>query len=84
MNGDIKTVNLLKNCGAELNERNKKGQVAIHYWIRKRNLNFVEEFLQAGADPNFTDDKERNTLHHAVNNAEVTADASFELEAILV
>lgn len=36
--------------------------------------------LNLGADPNFTDLNKRTALHHAVNEANVTADASFELE----
>lgn len=40
--------------------------------------------MKAGADPNFVDHMKRTPLHHAVNVASTSADASFEMEDLLL
>lgn len=40
--------------------------------------------MKAGADPNFRDHVQRTALHHAVNYSKSSADASFEMEALLI
>lgn len=44
----------------------------------------MEKILSLGASPNFEDDKRRNALHYAVNFANFDADASFEMESLLL
>jgi len=40
--------------------------------------------LKCGADPNMVDNMQRMAMHHAVNVAETSADASFDLEQLLL
>jgi len=40
--------------------------------------------LKAGADPNFRDNMQRTALHHAINVGSTSADASFEMEELLI
>ena len=55
------------------------------FFIRRNSFIFackkknVQELLKLNADPNYKDILDRTALHHAINNAAVTADASFEL-----
>lgn len=44
----------------------------------------MEKILLLGASPNFEDSNKRNALHYAVNFANFDADASFEMEALLL
>lgn len=48
--------------------------------VKRKNLKHVEILLKCGADPNMTDKDKRTSLHYAVNVAETSADASFDLE----
>lgn len=52
--------------------------------IKSNNLEFIEFLLSKGACPNFTDNYKRTSLHHAVNIADKGANASFDLENILI
>ncbi len=40
--------------------------------------------MELGANPNLVDKNSRNAPHHAVNVANSNADASFELESLLL
>ena len=44
----------------------------------------VEKLLELGSNPNLVDKDYRSPLHHAVNVANSNADASFELESLLL
>lgn len=52
--------------------------------IKSNNLEFVEFLLSKGACPNFADNYGRTALHHAVNIADKGANASFDLENLLI
>ena len=49
------------------------------------NIKVVELFLtKYKADPNFRDKHKRTALHHAINSSNSEADASFEMEHLLI
>ena len=69
---------------ANQNAMNKKGETALSILIDSKNVENVETILKLGADPNQQDHNGRISLHIAVNNAETSADASFDMEALLI
>ncbi|KAL4491479.1 hypothetical protein ABPG72_008135 [Tetrahymena utriculariae] len=52
--------------------------------IQSNNLEFVEYLLSSGASTNFADNYGRTPLHHAINEADKGANASFDLENLLI
>lgn len=77
-------VKVLAEFGANLNMMNNKWEIPLKYWVNKKNVKNVELLLRLGANPNFPDNKGRTALHHAVNVANADADASFEMESLLL
>lgn len=56
----------------------------LHTAVQQKSLNIVRILCKAGADPNFMDKHQRTSLHIAFNVADCSADASFELESLLL
>eukprot|EP01015_Nassula_variabilis_P014894 TRINITY_DN2238_c0_g1_i11.p1 TRINITY_DN2238_c0_g1~~TRINITY_DN2238_c0_g1_i11.p1 ORF type:complete len:265 (-),score=59.32 TRINITY_DN2238_c0_g1_i11:52-846(-) len=69
---------------ADLNVIDKKGNTPLLTCVKKKQIGNVEKLLELGANPNLIDVDKRNALHHAVNVANSNADASFELESLLL
>jgi hypothetical protein len=57
-----------------------KGYFALKIAVQNKDFDRIEEVIDMGGDINKVDLEGRNSLHIAVNGADVTADASFELE----
>lgn len=49
-----------------------------------RSKQILEFLLTSGLSPDIQDLKGRSPLHHAFNNADTTANASFEIEQLLL
>ncbi|CAD8087427.1 unnamed protein product [Paramecium primaurelia] len=75
---------LLEN-GGSINNLNKNNEVPLQKWVKANNIKIVELFLtKYKADPNFRDKYNRTALHHAINTSNSQADASFEMEHLLI
>jgi ankyrin repeat protein len=70
--------------GGNVNNLNLDNVIPLQLWVKQNNLPNVKTLLALGADPNFIDADARTCLHHAVNVSQSTADASFELEQMLI
>ena len=77
-------VSLLTKYGAKINVINDAGMTPLNYCVQNGKHSAVEDFLKLHANPNFKDKKDRNSLHHAVNTSSSSADASFEMENLLI
>ena len=80
----IAQIDWLITAGALLNVLNKEGTSPLIKAVEKKNIAIVRKLLEAGADPNFRDIKKRTSLHIAMNVSEATADASFDMESLLL
>ena len=69
---------------ANLNVCNQEGLSPLILAIKKKDVVLVEDVLKLGADPNFKDNYGRNSLHWAINYSDAGANASFELETVLI
>ena len=77
-------IELLAKHKANFNVVSRAGDIPL-LTAMKGTLANTEHLLKLGADPNFSDQMNRNSLHHAINNdKEVQVDASFQLEKILI
>ncbi|CAD8079248.1 unnamed protein product [Paramecium primaurelia] len=75
---------LLEN-GGSIDNLNKSNEVPLQKWVKANNIKVVELFLtKFKADPNFKDKYKRTALHHAINSSNSQADASFEMEYLLI
>ncbi|CAD8092465.1 unnamed protein product [Paramecium sonneborni] len=71
--------------GGCIDNLNKNNEVPLQKWVKMNNVKVVEFFLsQFRADPNFRDKHKRTALHHAINSSNSQADASFEMEHLLI
>ena len=78
-------VKILINHGkVNLSVMDKYGLTALKYWIKQKNLEAVERLLELGASPNYKDLELRTSLHHAVNMSTADANATFEMEELLI
>ena len=84
MNNKFNFLESLIKYGANLNVINKKGMTPVIHSVKQNILDNVEKLLELGADPNFRDYVQRTSLHHAVNGSNSNADASFEMESLLL
>lgn len=82
--GGKETIQMLVEASADPDIVSRTGHFPLKAAVQKRNLNFVDALLNAGANPNLVDLKNRSALHHAFNGAATTADASFDIEAALI
>jgi len=73
INGQISFINLLRTFGSSINNVNLMNQIPLIEIIKKKNkftLQDIESIMtDEGADPEFKDLNERNSLHHLVSNA---------------
>lgn len=67
-----------------LNILNKAGTSPLILAVEKKNISIVRKLLEAGADPNFQNIKKRTSLHIAFDVSEATANASFDMESLLL
>jgi ankyrin repeat protein len=73
------------NLGANVNQIDKAGLYALKYAMIRRDQDEINCLVKDyGANINQIDGKGRNLLHHAVNLSSATADASFEIERLLL
>ena len=61
------TIQAIIKHGADLNAVNNKGQTALWFACEDGQEGFVKVLLDAGADPNITDNGKDSSLHSAVN-----------------
>jgi len=74
----------LGKAGAKLDIANDAGLSPLIVCVQKGKLDNAEALLEAGANPNFKDHMGRTALHHAINSSSSSADASFEMESLLL
>ncbi|CAK85722.1 unnamed protein product (macronuclear) [Paramecium tetraurelia] len=78
-------IDTLLKLGGSIDNLNKLNEVPLQKWVKENNIKVVELFLtQYKADPNFRDKHNRTALHHAINTSNSQADASFEMEHLLI
>ncbi|CAK63631.1 unnamed protein product (macronuclear) [Paramecium tetraurelia] len=78
-------LDILISNGGSVNNLNEEDVVPIQNWVRQGNVKVVGIFLtKFKADPNFPDKSKRTALHHAINSSNSEADASFEMEHLLI
>ncbi|CAK74015.1 unnamed protein product (macronuclear) [Paramecium tetraurelia] len=71
--------------GGSLNNLNDSDVVPLQFWVKQNNVKVVGILLtKFKADPNFPDKQKRTALHHAINSSNSQADASFEMEHLLI
>ena len=80
----IDSARFLLNQKINLNVLDKKGKSPLIIAADKRFDKMVRLLCEAGADPNFTDKKNRTALHAAFNSAVVSSNASFAIESVLL
>ena len=77
-------INSLIKAFSLLNILNKKGTSPLIIAVEKKNLTIARKLLEAGADPNFRDIKQRTSLHIAFNVSDISVNASFDMESLLL
>lgn len=58
--------------------------IPLVFNIYQSSEELIEKALKAGADPNQRDPFGRTPFHHAINCAQIEADASFEVERLMI
>ena len=81
---NMELIDKLINKGINLNVKVSEGKTLLNIATEMKNIQLVRKLLENGADPNFTDKENRTALHIAFNQAEPTANASFDMEALLL
>ena len=82
--GNSQIVKILLENGAELNIVSKDGEFPLKSAVENNDLVTTRILLDSGADPNLTDNKKRTSLHIAFNASNSSADASFDMESLLL
>jgi len=75
---------LLNHSKPEINIINSKGETPLIISVKRKYQHFIEQLLKAGADTNIKGHRDRTALHYALNNSVSGADASFEVEELLL
>lgn len=83
-NKSIESVNLLIKAKSDLNTQVSKGKTPLNVAVQLKDLEIVRALLENGADPNYKDAKLRNSLHVAFNFSDSSANASFDVESLLL
>ena len=63
--GDIEQVKLLISKGADINSKDKGGNIPLHYAVKAGKIEVVQLLIEAGADINVKDNRDRTPLHMA-------------------
>jgi ankyrin repeat protein/predicted DNA-binding WGR domain protein len=82
--GNLDLVNLLVRYGVCLNLNNCEDMSPLVVMINEKNIPGIERLIELGANVNFEDRYQRNSLHWAINFADHSANSSFEIEDILI
>ncbi|CAD8085273.1 unnamed protein product [Paramecium sonneborni] len=78
-------LDILISNGGSVNNLNQDDVVPLQSWVKQNNVKVVGILLtKFKADPGFPDKSKRTALHHAINSSNSQADASFEMEHILI
>ena len=77
-------VQILLRHSAQAEVLDTSGNFPLKISVSAKDSATVRALIEHGVDPNFCDGKKRTALHHAFNSADVSADASFDLEALLL
>ena len=80
----MELIDKLINKGINLNVKVSEGKTLLNIATELKNIQLVRKLLENGADPNFADKENRTALHIAFNQAGPTANASFDMEALLL
>ena len=71
--------------GSNVDQMDASGFTALKYAVIRRSVPEINSLVSDhGAKINIVDHQGRNLLHHAVNLSSATADATFEVEQILI
>lgn len=70
--------------GANINAMSKVGVFALKMALIRRNNEEIKTLVSRGADINQLDHLGRNLLHEAVKMSSATADATFEIEQLII
>jgi ankyrin repeat protein/predicted DNA-binding WGR domain protein len=81
---DLSTAEKILKLGVDLKLKVSLKKTILNLAVEKKNLKLVRMLLDHGADPNLPDGKGLTALHMAFNLAESTADASFDMESLLL
>jgi ankyrin repeat protein/predicted DNA-binding WGR domain protein len=81
---DLDVTRVLSEFKAELNVVNQTGSTPLMLAAHKRSHKMVRLLCELGADVNFAGGKNKTPLHIAFNYAEVSSNASFNIESILL
>jgi ankyrin repeat protein len=74
----------LRSKGANIKAMSKAGIYVLKIALIRREEEEIKRLVKEGADINQRDQKERNLLHFAINMSSATADATFEIEQLLI
>jgi ankyrin repeat protein/predicted DNA-binding WGR domain protein len=83
-NKSLSSVQLLIEARAKTEELVGKGKSLLNIAVEMKNLDILQVLLESGANPNFCDEKLRNCLHVAFNSNDSSANASFDVESLLL
>ena len=68
-----------------MNQMDSYGLYALKYAMIRRNADEIQKLVTVyKANINQIDGKGRNLLHHAINMSSSTADATFDIEQVLI
>ncbi|CAG9315884.1 unnamed protein product [Blepharisma stoltei] len=77
-------IDLLIKNRAMIEVTSKLGKTPLTLAVEMKNVKIARKLCEAGASVNFKDPKGRTALHIAINSAEATSDASFDMESLLL
>lgn len=81
----ISNAEMLLGLGANVNQMDSYGLYALKYAMIRRNSDEIQKLVMTfRANINQIDGKGRNLLHHAINMSSSTADATFDIEQVLI
>ena len=81
---DLGLINILLERHARVNDLVGEGKTILNIAVASNNLKLVRLILENGADPNLPDEKGLTPLHVAFNLADSSANASFDMESLLL
>ncbi len=79
-----KIISKLLQYKANVNAQDSKGNFPLLQAIKNKSLALVELLIKNHANPNLTDENKRNCIHWAINLSNADADASNEIENVLL
>ncbi|CAD8137177.1 unnamed protein product [Paramecium octaurelia] len=83
--GYVPLLEKLVSLGGKINDVNNSNVVPLHKFVSQSNIKYVKSLVQKfKLDPNYQDMNGRTALHYATNFSNPNANASFQMEQILI